>query len=312
MRNEEERHAAALQGKIISPKTVGPPAGHPGHRHTLGGPVTYHSMLPCPVCSMACSATLLSKTMLDFDGGFRHIADMWKFGDMPGSCFSVRRGEGLGVYARPRCVHSNKPQMLSCHMSTNYKDKIGELVGVEVIEKNGIDVEKLRQLLLAGVGAEFTTYYYYTILRMHCTGQDGEGLKEIVEDARIEDRNHFEAMVPRLYEIGGALPRDIRKFADIAGCPDAYLPDNWEDVEEILKVLLEAERCAIRSWGEVCDYTQNKDHRTYAIAQAIMQEEIEHEAWFVELLTKRPSGHFRRSFVGQSPHTKGQGGLIHL
>lgn len=76
MRNEEERHAAALQGKIISPKTTGLPAGHPGHRHTLGGPVTYRGTLPCPVCGMVCSATLLFKTMLDFGGGFRHIANM--------------------------------------------------------------------------------------------------------------------------------------------------------------------------------------------------------------------------------------------
>ena len=151
-------------------------------------------------------------------------------------------------------------------MTTDYKEKIGELAGIEVIEKNGIEVKKLRKLILAGVGAEFFTYYYYTILRMHCTGRDGEGLKEIVEDARIEDRNHFEAMVPRLYEIGGNLPKDVRQFADLAGCPDAFLPDNWENVEEILKVLLEAERCATRSWGEVCDYTANKDHRTCIIA----------------------------------------------
>jgi ferritin-like protein len=170
----------------------------------------------------------------------------------------------------------------------------------------------LKELITKGVGAEFTTYYYYTILRMHCTGLEGEGIKEIVEDARIEDRNHFEAMVPRLYELGGALPRDIRKFADQAGCPDAYLPDNWEDINSILKVLLEAEQCAIRSWGEVCDMTTGKDPRTYDIAQRIMQEEVEHEAWFVELLSKRPSGHFRRKFVGQSPHTGDQGSLIHL
>ena len=119
-------------------------------------------------------------------------------------------------------------------------------------------------------------------------------------------------MVSRLYEIGGNLPRDVRQFADIAGCPDAFLPDDWEDVETILTVLLAAERCAIRSWGEVCDYTANKDHRTYNIAQAIMQEEIEHEAWIVELLTKRPAGHFGRAFVGQSPHTMGHGGLEDL
>lgn len=75
--------------------------------------------------------------------------------------------------------------------------KVDKIVAVEELEKRGVDVEKLRNLLRAGVGAEFTTYYYYTILRMHCTGLDGEGIKEIVEDARIEDRNHFEAMTPQ-------------------------------------------------------------------------------------------------------------------
>jgi ferritin-like protein len=97
------------------------------------------------------------------------------------------------------------------------KESVPKIVALEVLEKNGINVEKLKELITKGVGAEFTTYYYYTILRMHCTGLEGEGIKEIVEDARIEDRNHFEAMVPRLYELGGGLPRDIRKFADQAG-----------------------------------------------------------------------------------------------
>lgn len=185
-------------------------------------------------------------------------------------------------------------------MSDKTKHDMDIIAGIEILENNGIDIEKLRKLIVAGVGAEFATYYYYTILRMHCTGLDGEGIKEIVEDARIEDRNHFEAMTPRLYELGGHLPRDLRQFADIAGCPDAFLPKNWEDVGEILKVLLDAERCAIRSWNEVCNYTAGKDHRTYKIAQRILGEEIEHESWFIELISKRPSGHFRRSIVGQS------------
>ncbi len=178
-----------------------------------------------------------------------------------------------------------------------------DVVAVQVVERAGVNVKKLLDLLVAGVGAEFTTYYYYTILRMHCTGLEGEGIKEIVEDARIEDRNHFEAMTPRIYELGGSLPRDIREFADQAGCPDAYLPKNWTDVNEIIKVLLAAEQCAIKAWGEVCEMTTGKDPRTYDIAQRIMQEEIEHEAWFIELLYGRPSAHFRRRFVGESPHS---------
>jgi ferritin-like protein len=37
--------------------------------------------------------------------------------------------------------------------------------------------------------------------------------------------------------------------------------------------------------------TFGKDHRTYDISLAILHEEIEHEAWFQEILEGRPSGH---------------------
>ena len=64
-------------------------------------------------------------------------------------------------------------------------------------------LKRLKELITKGVGAEFTTYYYYTILRMHCTGLEGEGIKEIVRMRESKMRNHFEAMTPRLYELGG-------------------------------------------------------------------------------------------------------------
>ena len=183
-------------------------------------------------------------------------------------------------------------------------------VGVEQIRSRGVDVDQLIELLIDAAGAEFTTYYYYTILRMYLAGN--EDYKEICEDARLEDRSHFELITPRIYELGGSLPRDIRDFADRAGCPDAYLPDP-PTAESILSVLLDAERCAVRTWNEVCDLTFGKDPRTYDMASRILQEEIEHEAWFIELLSMerdgdvRPSGHFRRGTPGASPYSKNTG-----
>lgn len=183
-------------------------------------------------------------------------------------------------------------------------------VGVEQIRAKGIDVEKLLELLIDAAGAEFTTYYYYTILRMYLAGN--EDYKEICEDARLEDRAHFELITPRIYELGGGIPKDIRDFADRAGCPDAYLPDDPTPTN-ILTVLLEAERCAIRTWSEVCELTLGKDPRTYDMAARILNEEVEHEAWFIELLSKerdgivRPSGHFRRGTPGEAPYSKNAG-----
>ncbi len=172
---------------------------------------------------------------------------------------------------------------------------------VKLIEQAGVDVDELIEKLVDAAAAEFTTYYYYTLLRTHCTGLEGESVKEIAEDARLEDRNHFEALMPRIYELGGDLPHDIRDFADRAACMDAKLPDE-ESIDNLLEALLDAERCAVGVYTEICKMTQGKDPRTYELSSAILHEEIEHEAWFEELLTGEASGHFRRKEPGVSPY----------
>ncbi len=167
-------------------------------------------------------------------------------------------------------------------------------VAREMVEKAGVNVEKLLDLLIKNAAAELTTYYYYTILRCNLIGLKGEGIKEIAEVARIEDRNHFEALVPRIYELGGKLPGDMKTFHDVSACPPASLPKDPTDVMAMLKVLVDAERCAVRGYTYICNLTAGKDHRTYDLSLAILNEEVEHESWFAEFLGEGPSGHFMR------------------
>lgn len=167
-------------------------------------------------------------------------------------------------------------------------------VSIEVIEQSGINKEELLGLLVKNAAAELTTYYYYTILRANLIGLEGETVKEIAETARIEDRNHFEALVPRIYELGGKLPDDMKDFHDMSACPPANLPENIKDVKAILGVLVGAERCAVKGYNHICNLTAGKDHRTYDLSLAILNEEIEHESWFAEFLGEGPSGHFMR------------------
>lgn len=201
--------------------------------------------------------------------------------------------------------------------SVPYGD-VDRKVGIEVLRQQGINVEELVQKLVDNAAAEFaSTYYYYSILRMYLAGH--EDYKEICEDARLEDRQHYELILPRIYELGGSLPYSLHEFADRAGCPAAYLPgtDNGRhspteepSAADILTVLLESERCAIRSWLEICQICTGKDPRTYDLAARILNEETEHEAWFIELLALerdgnvRPSGHFRRGFPGEAPYSR--------
>jgi ferritin-like protein len=167
-------------------------------------------------------------------------------------------------------------------------------VAREMVERSGLNVEKLVEALVSTAGDELATYFYYTILRVNVGGVRGEGLQPIVETARREHRNHYEALVPRIYELGGVLPAGMNQFHDQSACPPATLPDDPTDLKAILEVLVDAERCAVRGYTELCDLTLGKDYRTFDLSLSILNEEIEHESWFAELLGEGPSGHDRR------------------
>jgi ferritin-like protein len=132
-------------------------------------------------------------------------------------------------------------------------------------ERSGINFDELLELLIKNASAELITFYYYTILRFNLIGLEGEGIKEIAETARIEDCNHFEALV-RIYELGGKLPRNMNDFHNISACPPACLPDGPADVRKILKILVEAERCAVWGYTQICNMAAGKDHRPYDLA----------------------------------------------
>jgi len=181
--------------------------------------------------------------------------------------------------------------------------KESNVVGIKVLEQNGVNIKELINALVYNASVEFTAYYYFTNLRAHCTGMEGEGLKGVIEDARLEDLSHFESCLSRIYELGGTLPINAQDFIKMSGCEFLQLPTNPTDTKAILEKCLKAEQGAIVNWNKVCNMTHGKDPATYDVAKDILREEIEHEAWFLELLYGRPSGHIRRKYPGERPHT---------
>ena len=177
------------------------------------------------------------------------------------------------------------------------------VVGVKILLQNGVNIDKLIKQLVLNCSVEFTAYYYFTNLRAHCTGVEGESIKGVIEDARLEDLSHFESCLSRIYELGGMLSNDALEFIRMSGCEFLQLPPKKTDIKGILKKCLVAEQGAIVNWNKACNMTHGKDPATYDIAKDILREEIEHEAWFLELLYERPSGHMRRKFSGERPHT---------
>ena len=176
------------------------------------------------------------------------------------------------------------------------------VVGVEFLKQNGLDVDELIKELVINASVEFVAYYYFTNLRSFCTGLEGEGIKGVIEDARLEDLSHFESCIDRIFQLDGEFPKDIVDFCQQAGA-EFLQSDRSTTLHEILEKCLKAEQGAIINWNKICKMTHGKDPMTYEIAADILAEEIEHESWFLELLDGRPSGHMRRKYSGERPHT---------
>lgn len=173
-------------------------------------------------------------------------------------------------------------------------------VAREMVEKNGVDADKLLDLLVRIAAHELSSYYYYTTLRVNLMGMEGEVLKKILEDVRREDLNHFEVLMPRIQELGRALPLDVVELGKHHAARIA-LPTDASDLPSLLEALLKVAEYSVRCYTELCNLTCGKDNRTYGLALAILHEEIEHQVWFLEFLGHGKREQASRETRGQSP-----------
>lgn len=170
----------------------------------------------------------------------------------------------------------------------------------ELIEINGVDVDKLLDALTRMAMCELANYYYYGVLRLMLMGVEGDALKAIIDEARHEDHNHFEALVPRIYELGGQLP-DLAAMQFESPLSLCKLPSGVSNIYDVLEVLRDAADYYVREYTRICNMTCGKDNRTYSLVLAILHEEIEHQVWFLEFIGHGPGDHFLKEGRTASP-----------
>lgn len=158
-------------------------------------------------------------------------------------------------------------------------------MGKNAIDILEVDSEKLIKMLNSALCEEWLAYYQYWIgARM----MEGPMRSEIEPELLLhadQELNHAVMIVDRIIQIGAEpvlTPADWMKMSD---CEYAVPSDPY--VEKILDQNLDAERCAIKRYKEIADFTDGKDHSTYQIATTILSEELEHEQdiedWIADL-----------------------------
>jgi bacterioferritin len=158
-------------------------------------------------------------------------------------------------------------------------------MGKEAIKVASVDVEKLLEMLNAALSEEWLAYYQYWIgARLMEGPMRSEVEPELLLHAD-EELNHAVLVVDRIIQLGGTPVINPSEWTKLSRC--AYDEPSDPYIEAILEQNLKGERCAIKRYQEIADYTAGKDHSTHQIAVQILNEELEHEddieAWLGDL-----------------------------
>lgn len=167
-------------------------------------------------------------------------------------------------------------------------------MGKEAIKVSSVDTDKLLEMLNAAISEEWLAYYQYWIgARLMEGPMRSEVEPELLTHAN-EELTHAELVATRIIQLGGTPVINPKDWTKLARC--AYEEPADPYIEVILEQNLEGERCAIRRYQEIADFTNGKDHATHQMAIQILNDELEHEddieAWMVDI--KRMKDEFKK------------------
>ena len=153
-------------------------------------------------------------------------------------------------------------------------------MGQKGIEILGIDSKKLVSMLNGALSEEWLAYYQYWV---GARVMEGAMRSEIEPELLVhadQELAHAVLVIERIVQLNGTPVLTPADWMKLAACEYAVPDDPY--VEVILNQNLEGERCAIKRYKEVADFTNGKDHTTQ-----ILNEEIEHEQdiedWLVDI-----------------------------
>lgn len=148
-------------------------------------------------------------------------------------------------------------------------------MGKQAIEILDLDVPQLIQMLNEALSEEWLAYYQYWIGARLMEGPMRSEIEPELLLHATQELNHAVLVVDRIIQLGGTPVLTPADWMKLSRCEYDAPADPY--IEVILNQNLKGERCAIRRYKELADFTSGKDHTTHQMATTILGEELEHE-----------------------------------
>ena len=141
----------------------------------------------------------------------------------------------------------------------------------ETAEVLNLDVQKLTEMLNQALAEEWLAYYQYWVGARVMEGPMRSEIESELLEHADEELEHAEKLITRIIQLGGSPDEWTR----MARC--RYEVPNDPYIETILEQNLRSERCAIKRYQDIADFTSGIDYTTAKMAVEILEDELDHE-----------------------------------
>ena len=149
-----------------------------------------------------------------------------------------------------------------------------------------LSLKELMKDLNKAYADEWLAFYLYWYMAQIVSGRAYEDIAELLNKIAKEELEHATELADLITKLGDvpiANPMELEKNAN---CPYMMPPKNTADINRIIRIVTEAEGCAIDVYNKIAKKTLGKDHNTYQLVTHILSEEISHEEMFENLLER--------------------------
>jgi bacterioferritin len=147
-----------------------------------------------------------------------------------------------------------------------------------------MDLKELIEDLKKAYADEWLAYYQYWFDSKIATGINAKNVIDELEEHAKEEFEHMTLLADRIIKLGGVPPTSFKEIEKISNCKYSVSTDG-KNLEKIVKDGIDGERCAISVYDNLLKkLTAGKDTITFHIIRHIMEEEIDHEEDFENLL----------------------------
>lgn len=149
--------------------------------------------------------------------------------------------------------------------------------------------EELLKILNIAYSEEWLAHYQYWIGAQVAKGPMRATIAEEFLKHAAEELGHAQELSDRIIQLGGVPVLDPKDWEKLAICKYEAPVDEY--IMTLLKQNLEAERCAIGRYQQICELCMSgKDIDTFHISRHILHEELEHEQDLEDFIDDIESG----------------------